>query len=98
MPQIIFTTSMIAPELDNNESYCIGPKYDHENKVLNTLDLDVKLFRTSGISISKTHYTLTMYKEYFINRFLHKPIGSQTNFIKKIRLDLFIIFKVQFHS
>ena len=31
--QIIFTTSMIAEELDN-DSYCIGPKYNREHKTL----------------------------------------------------------------
>lgn len=31
--QIIFTTSKIAPEL-NNEAYCIGPFYDDDNKTL----------------------------------------------------------------
>jgi hypothetical protein len=31
--QIIFTTSMIAPEL-NNPTYCVGEEYTHENKSL----------------------------------------------------------------
>lgn len=31
--QIIFTTSMIAPDL-NNETYCVGDEYTHENKSL----------------------------------------------------------------
>lgn len=31
--QIIFTTSMIAPELDTNE-FCVGDKYDDKNKSL----------------------------------------------------------------
>jgi hypothetical protein len=31
--QIIFTTSMIADDL-NNTSYCIGDEYDRNNKIL----------------------------------------------------------------
>lgn len=31
--QIIFTTSMIAPDL-NNATYCVGDEYTHENKSL----------------------------------------------------------------
>jgi hypothetical protein len=31
--QIIFTTSMMNPELDN-EQFVIGPRYTHENKTL----------------------------------------------------------------
>jgi hypothetical protein len=31
--QIIFTTSMIAPDL-NNANYCVGDEYTHENKSL----------------------------------------------------------------
>ena len=31
--QIIFTTSMIAPDL-NNDTYCVGEEYNHDNKSL----------------------------------------------------------------
>jgi hypothetical protein len=32
--QIIFTTSMVAEELNNNPSYCVGVEYDRNNKTL----------------------------------------------------------------
>lgn len=32
--QIIYTTSMINPEVDGNTEYCIGEKYDDHNKTL----------------------------------------------------------------
>ena len=32
--QVIFTTSMMNPELELDD-YIIGPKYDHDNKTLN---------------------------------------------------------------
>lgn len=35
--QIIFTTSMVAPELMNDSRYCIGDFYDENNKTLNLL-------------------------------------------------------------